>query len=223
MFQRYAVYYTPEGALAECGAAWLGWDVARGVYREHPKIGDLDIAELTRTPRRYGLHGTIKPPFFLAPDGCVKTLGRELEDLCNRLAPVTLAHLQVSTLGRFIALTPVGDTKALSELAARVVIDLDHFRAPPSDEELSKRRVKVLSSSQERNLARWGYPLVMEDFRFHITLTERIKKDKDLVVEAARTYFAPHLPVPFRINSLTFTGQDEDGMFHEIHRFSLNG
>ncbi|MFK7764028.1 MAG: DUF1045 domain-containing protein [Roseobacter sp.] len=223
MFQRYAVYYTPEGALAECGAAWLGWDVARGVYREHPKIGDLDVAGLTQTPRRYGVHGTIKPPFFLAPGSCSKTLSQELEDLCHRLAPVMLEGLQVRTLGRFIALTPVGDTKALSELAARVVRDLDHFRAPTREDELSKRRAKGLSLSQEGNLAQWGYPHVMEDFRFHITLTERINKNRDQVVEAAHSHFAPHLPVPFRVDSLTLTGQDADGMFHEIHRFSLNG
>jgi hypothetical protein len=65
MFERYAIYYTPQGALAEVGAAWMGWDVARGVAVDHAMVGDLDLAKLTRTPRKYGLHGTIKPPFVL--------------------------------------------------------------------------------------------------------------------------------------------------------------
>ena len=27
---------------------------------------------------------------------------------------------------------------------------------------------------QDANLLRWGYPYVLEDFRFHMTLTERL-------------------------------------------------
>ena len=30
MYKRYAIYYTPERAFAEKGAAWLGWDIANG-------------------------------------------------------------------------------------------------------------------------------------------------------------------------------------------------
>lgn len=223
MFQRYAVYYTPEGGLAECGAAWLGWDLARGVTVKHPEIAGLDAEALTQTPRRYGFHGTIKPPFFLAQGTSAETLGQELDALCRRLSPATLEGLQVHTLGGFVALTPIGDAKPLSELAARIVMGLDHFRAPPSANELERRRAARLSPSQEENLARWGYPYVMEDFRFHLTLTGRIKTDPDPVAQTLRTHFASHLPKPFRIDSLTFTGQDEDGMFHEIHRFSLGG
>ncbi len=223
MFQRYAVYYTPEGALAECGAAWLGWDLARGVCVDHPDIPGLDAAKLTDTPRRYGLHGTIKPPFFLAPGTTLKMLGDALEALCTDLAPLRMDRFDVTTLGGFVALTPEGDVKPLSTLAARVVTDLDPFRAPPSQDELARRRARSLSPSQERNLERWGYPYVMEDFRFHITLTGRIKQAPEPVAQALQDHFGPHLPRPFPIDSLTLTGQDEDGMFHEIHRFSLTG
>ena len=36
---RFAVYYTPHrGALAEFGAAWLGWDIASGKSVAHPQL-----------------------------------------------------------------------------------------------------------------------------------------------------------------------------------------
>ena len=65
-FDRYAIYFTPQGSLAEAGAAWLGWDLARGRTVAHPDVAGLDVAALTETPRKYGLHATIKPPFVLA-------------------------------------------------------------------------------------------------------------------------------------------------------------
>ncbi|MEM9967954.1 MAG: hypothetical protein AAF755_07640 [Pseudomonadota bacterium] len=66
MFDRYAVYYTPQGALAKLGAAWLGWDSMTGNAVAHPKIDNLELAHLTQAPRKYGMHGTLKAPFYLA-------------------------------------------------------------------------------------------------------------------------------------------------------------
>ena len=65
---RYAIYYAPDpGPLADFGAAWLGWDIASGRAVAPPDIGPLPrpVEEITRTPRKYGLHATIKPPFRL--------------------------------------------------------------------------------------------------------------------------------------------------------------
>ena len=41
---------------------WLGWDAASGQPLDPPDLG-LDAAAITRDPRKYGFHGTIKPPF----------------------------------------------------------------------------------------------------------------------------------------------------------------
>ena len=52
---RHALYWLPpEGALAEFGAAWLGWDAARGREIPHPDIAGLPapVREITRAPRR---------------------------------------------------------------------------------------------------------------------------------------------------------------------------
>ena len=223
-FHRYAIYYTPKGALAEAGAAWLGWDLARGRAVAHPEVTGLDVAALTETPRKYGLHATIKPPFVLAEGASADGVLTEFKTLCKRLAPVTLDGLALTPLGRFLALTPAGDTAALNAMAAEVVRGLDTFRAPPSEADLARRRQANLTPKQEANLSQWGYPYVMEAFRFHITLTGKLPKgDLPQVTAALAPYITPHLPRPFVLNSLTLVGQAEDGMFHEVHRAALSG
>jgi putative phosphonate metabolism protein len=223
-FDRYAIYYTPQGSLAEAGAAWLGWDVARGQAAAHPEVAGLDVAALTETPRKYGLHATIKPPFVLAEGATADGLQSAFETLCTQLAPVTLDCLALTPLGRFLALTPEGDTAALNAMAAEVVRGLDAFRAPPAEADLARRRQANLTPVQEANLTKWGYPYVMEAFRFHITLTGKLLKgDLPQVTAALAPYIAPHLPQPFVLSSLTLVGQAEDGMFHEVHRAALSG
>ncbi|MDU8926507.1 DUF1045 domain-containing protein [Alisedimentitalea sp. MJ-SS2] len=224
-FTRYAVYYTPEpGALADFGARWLGWDAVSGKRCDHPDVADLPIEEITRAPRKYGFHATIRPPFTLSPGSDRETLASDLESLCRELAPVTLAGLGLARLGGFLALTPVGDTSALSDLAAAILRGLDHHRAQPSEAELSRRRGKGLRPSQEGNLIRWGYPYVLEDFRFHLTLTGRLPRAQaDLVMAALRSQLSPLLPAPLIIHELCLFGEAPDGKFRLISRHKLCG
>ena len=223
-FDRYAIYFTPQGSLAEVGAAWLGWDVARGQRVAHPQVAGLDVSGVTEKPRKYGLHATIKPPFSLADGTSAEDLVFAFTALCAQIAPVTLKGLTLSRLGRFLALTAEGDSNALDTMAAKVVANLDAFRAPPSDADLARRRRANLTPAQEANLERWGYPYVMDAFRFHITLTGKLPKSEQARVNAALvTYFNPYLPQPFVLDSLTLVGQAEDGMFHEVHRATLSG
>ena len=68
-FKRYAVYYAPEpGAFANFCARWLGWDAITGAEVAHAEVAGLPcpVSELTETPRKYGFHGTLKPPFHLS-------------------------------------------------------------------------------------------------------------------------------------------------------------
>tara|TARA_R110002049_G_scaffold29972_6_gene102178 strand:+ start:15812 stop:16489 length:678 start_codon:yes stop_codon:yes gene_type:complete len=223
-FDRYAIYYTPDGALAQAGAAWLGWDMTTGRHVPHPDMPRLDVATLTDTPRKYGLHATIKPPFVLADGTRADDLRTAFDTLCARLAPVTLPGLALTPLGRFLALTPQGDAARLRDLAANVVRDLDSFRAAPTDADLARRRQANLTPQQEANLTQWGYPYVMDAFRFHITLTGRMDRAQlAQVTTQLGHYIAPHLPQPFCVDSLTLAGQGPDGMFHALHRAALSG
>jgi hypothetical protein len=172
-FKRYGLYVVPEGGLYRAGADWLGWDsVAGQVAQRQASPGLPDTPEaLTATPRKYGFHGTIKPPFRLATGTDAKGLAAEATAFCATRSPVTIPALEVRRLGGFVAIVPAEPSAALADLAAATVEVLDPFRAPPSEAELARRRKSPLTDRQEALLARWGYPYVMEEFRFHMTLT----------------------------------------------------
>ncbi|TCP63209.1 putative phosphonate metabolism protein [Rhodovulum bhavnagarense] len=226
-YRRYAIYYAPEpGPLADFGAAWLGWDAETGKARPHLAIQGLPrpVSELTETPRRYGFHGTLKAPFHLAQGSDIGVLHRSAAALAAQLHPVLLDGLHLSRLGGFLALTPRGDMTRLGALAGSVVEALDGFRAAPTPDEIAKRNPDRLSTRQQRLLERWGYPYVMEEFRFHMTLTGPLREDE---AEATRGVLAPVLaPLiesPLRIASLCLFGEDKTGRFHNLHRYTLSG
>ncbi|MDD9730130.1 DUF1045 domain-containing protein [Mameliella sp. AT18] len=226
-FSRYAVYVTlPQGPLSDFGAAWLGWNAATGERPDAPVVHGLPLPahEITATPRKYGLHGTIKPPFRLVGGMDFDALHDGFARFCATQAPVTLDGLALTRRGRFLALTPVGETGALSTLAARTVEALDPFRAPLTEAELDKRRKSGLNDRQEALLTRWGYPYVMDQFRFHITLSGKLDREMaEQVRSALLPHVEPHLTSPFTVEALTLCGEDSTGYFHELHRYALSG
>lgn len=220
---RYAIYMTfPPGPFGDALSAWLGWDSRTGQEQPQPDLS-LPLAEITRRPRKYGAHATIKPPFSLC-HGCSETELRDgVRALCARQAPVDLPRLEIARLGRFLALVPEAPCPALNGLAAAVVRGLDPFRAPPDAAELARRRKARLSPRQDANLSRWGYPYVMEDFRFHITLTGPLKPDLLPEVEAILAdHMRRFLARPMRIDALSLVGEHaETGRFHALERVPL--
>ncbi|MCP6151516.1 DUF1045 domain-containing protein, partial [Klebsiella pneumoniae] len=60
---------------------------------------------------------------------------------------------------------------ALEDLAGCAVVDLDPLRAPLTAAEMARRRPEDLSERQRDHLLAYGYPYVLADFRFHMTLT----------------------------------------------------
>ena len=222
MFTRYALYYTPDGAFARLGAAWLGWDIDAARRIAHPDTAGLEISALTQTPRKYGFHATVKAPFVLADGQQEAALLAETKALCKRLDSVRLDRLKIAQLGRFLAFVPLGDQTGLRAFATEVVRELDHFRASPSEDELTRRRKGNLSPEQDRNLRRWGYPHVMGQYRFHITLTGRMPRETLPDVQAeAEVHFAEMLPVPFTIDFLSLVGERPDGKWVIIQRCPL--
>ncbi|WP_264211250.1 DUF1045 domain-containing protein [Leisingera thetidis] len=224
-FTRYAIYFVPpaDAQWSRYAASWLGWDMEAGCGLTHPAETGLDIAAITSVPRKYGLHATLKPPMRLAGGQSQATL----EDACAALAaaqqPVALEGLHLARLGRFLALCPSGGVTGLNALAAACVTDLDRFRAPQTEAELERRRAAGLSPEQEKNLSRWGYPYVLEQFRFHITLTGKLPKSQLPAVEnALDAHLIPLLPAPFEIRDLALAGEAPDGRFHLIQRYPLS-
>ncbi|MDJ0821980.1 MAG: DUF1045 domain-containing protein [Paracoccaceae bacterium] len=221
-YTRFAIFYLPpDGPLAEFGARWLGWDVIHG--RPADPFDLPGLQDITMTPRKYGFHGTLKPPFRLAEGVGIYGLQAAVAPVAETCAPAQCDSLQIARLGRFLALTPKGDTSGIARIAATCVRDLDDFRAPLAEADLARRRKAGLSARQEALLQRWGYPYVMEEFRFHLTLTGRLpRKDIPQWQETIADHL-PDLPAPFVVDQIALVGERVDGCFELIQRYTLTG
>ena len=206
---RYALYFapTPDTALARLGARWLGRDARAGEALEQPAIAGIDartFAAMTAEPRRYGFHATLKPPFRLADGFTEKNLLGAVEAFVAEAVPVLLDRIVVSRIGRFLALTSSRPETSLDCLAATVVEAFDAFRARPSPEETERRKHSGLSPAHEALLARWGYPYVMDEFRFHMTLTGAADPALlDCIEPAANAFFKAIVDRPLLLDSIS--------------------
>lgn len=227
-YERYAIYYAPknDSLLGRFGNAWLGWNPETKRSAPRPKVIGLssdDIERVTTSPARYGFHGTLKPPFKLAKDKTFEGLTLAIEDLCDTLKPVRGAPLSLQVIGGFLAFTPRDSKMAISALADQCVWKLDSFRSAPSADELARRRQDGLSERQEALLLKWGYPYVMDEFRFHLTLSNKLSGERLKHVHQCLETASEHLLLsPFEINDLCLFGDPgHNRPFHLIRRFSL--
>jgi hypothetical protein len=225
-FKRYAVYFAPRpGPFAKVANAWLGWDPDLGQPIAQPAPQGLPrrVADLTSDPAKYGFHGTIRAPFRPGEGVGVDQIKAAVADIAAAYAPVVCDGLQVENLHGFLALTPMGDLGPLRALAEGVVRGTNGLRAPLTPTEVAKRRPESLSPRQRDLLEAWGYPFVMEEFYFHLTLTGRLQgTEADTVQPILAAHFAPHLPRPFVVQDLCLYGEDNAGRFHLLHRYPLS-
>lgn len=226
-WRRHAIYFAPERdhPLARFGAAWLGWDAEAGAEVAPPDGLPAWLAArrdaITTDPRRYGFHATLKAPFRLAEGKVDLLLDIDAGDVASS-RPAGELRLAVAELGSFVALVPDGDSRAIDDLAAACVQALDHWRAPLSEAEVARRRAAGLDATEEAYLSRWGYPYVLDRFRFHMTLTGPIPVDERSAVrsELARR-LAPVLDRPVPVASVCRFSEGEDGRFRLVRRFTL--
>ncbi len=225
-FHRYGVFAVPAGEFYDRASAWLGWDSVSGCTRSPPDMPQLSgcVDALTARPRKYGFHGTIKPPFALARGTTVQDLKTDLSVFCASRPAVLIPALSVKRLGGFVAVVPTETVPELTDLAAETVATLDRFRAPPTAAEVARRSKARLSAPQTELLKTWGYPYVMDQFRFHMTLTGNLRRSEAENLSALlNDYFAPTLPRPYIIDNLALMGEASNGRFHLLDRFPLAG
>lgn len=173
---RVALYYAPatDSAWWNAGSEWLGRCARTDQPLPQPPIAGMApeaLHALTAEPRRYGWHATLKAPFVLQPGRTLEDVRAAVRHLCAGREPFTLTSLQVSRMGAFLALRPLRVAPELQRLANDCVRQLQPLAQPLSDDELARRRRTGLTPEQDRLLRDWGYPFVMEHFRFHMTLT----------------------------------------------------
>ena len=226
-FKRFAVYFAPRpGPFALRAAQWLGTDAETGAEVAQPEIADLSrpLAEITAAPRRYGFHGTLRAPFRPAEGHSLARIRAEVQALAAALAPAGGDSLTLLNLHGFFALVPRGDLSALNQLAAEVVRATNHLRAPLTEAEIARRHPETLTRRQRGYLADWGYPHVMDDFTFHLTLTDRLSDpEARQLLAPAKAHFSGCLPEPFVIEDLCLFGEGPTGQFRLLDRFPLQG
>lgn len=176
MTARYAIYFSPEvhSPWWTFGAGWIGRDEKNDIALLRPTCEGLVAAEyerITAEPRRYGFHATLKAPFRLASGLDEAELLKRTHVLAQTLTPLPLGPQRVHRLDDFIALVPEVAPPGLESLAQSCVLSLDDLRAPLSEAEMKKRRSHLLDGRGRELLEHYGYPHVLERFRFHMTLT----------------------------------------------------
>lgn len=230
MTERFAIFYAPErtSSLWRKSAEWLGRDAIAGICLQQPqfkKIPSGEFVEITRSPRRYGFHATLKPPMRLAAGVDLTRLRAAVRALSARLAAARIGKLEVKLIDDFLALVPVEQTKALTRFAAGCVDFFEPLRAPLEVEERLARMGAGLNETQLQLLDKYGYPYVMDQFRLHLTLTGRLTASQQPVFKAAaETWFAAALDEEYMLSTISIYHEPEAGKpFTRIADFPLSG
>ncbi|MBU1610928.1 MAG: DUF1045 domain-containing protein [Proteobacteria bacterium] len=233
MPERFAIYYAPGhgSPLDRLGSSWLGRCALTGTFQQQPLVPGFNadqLDRLTTSPRRYGFHATLVPPFSLRQECSPEDLLEQTRILARQLAPVKLRPLTVTALGSFLALVPSRQDE-VSRLAETCLRALHPLREPPSLREMERRRVRGLTPVQERLLRQWGYPYVLGEYTFHMTLTGSIGNHatRKTLARQLTKYFQPIRKVEHVIDELClFRQQDEHSpflLFHRVPMGSLQG
>jgi hypothetical protein len=230
---RYAIYAVPGTGssdaagirLRERAEAWLGRRLDGGLVEADPPTGWTREAvdAITVSARRYGFHGTLKPPFRLATGRTVTHLERDLARFAASRPAVSLRPT-LRSLGGFLALVPGAAAPELNSLAAELVVEFDGYRAPATAAETARRNPEALTPGQRTMLLTWGYPYVLDEFRFHLTLTDRLPSDRSGEVHAVLTdWFAGCLDETVAVDALALCVEPAPGApfhLHSVHPLS---
>jgi Protein of unknown function (DUF1045) len=161
---------------------------------------------------------------MLAQGGTEGTLCVALTDLAKTLRAFDMPTLRVTQLDDFLALTADGDTAELHAAANACVTELHHCAAPLGESELQRRRKAHLTARQDELLVRWGYPYVLEEFRFHCSLTGSLSQLSaqhiQAVAQAAWAAFDGHASCKFDTLAL-FVEPTPGADFMLLERFNL--
>lgn len=215
IYPRYAIYYAPPpgSEFDRFGSALLGYDAYRG--ETQPFLEAIihavpDWQDVTQDPRGYGFHATLKAPFSLPPDRTETELLAACELFATTPRRIPIIEPVVGSISGFIAVVPAHLSTELLELAADCTTEFDSFRAPLTPEDRARRNPSKLTARQVDHLDRWGYPYVMEDFQFHMTLTGRLPAERQrAILQLLQERFAAINLSTFSVDRIALFRQDE--------------
>jgi putative phosphonate metabolism protein len=224
---RFAIYAAP-GVRSEDAAGvllrrkaeqWLGRSVSSDPVTPAAPVGWTRAAvdAMTVNARRYGFHATLKAPFRLAEGRTPEELNAAVARFAAGTAAAVIPQLTLARLGGFFALVPGAQAPGLRALADDVVMAFDDFRAPATEAELARRNQATLTPRQRELLTTWGYPYVLDEFGFHLTLTDRIPREQRPAVERVLTdWFAELLGADMPVDALGVFTEAEPGAPFEL-------
>ncbi|HKY86011.1 MAG TPA: DUF1045 domain-containing protein [Pseudorhodoplanes sp.] len=228
-YPRYAIYFTPppSSPLAQFGASVIGYDCFERADVAHPHTKSLNgktFARITTDPRKYGFHATLVAPFHLERVTEADLLSA-LSEFTRDNLPIDIGPLAVDTIGAFIALKPETKIPKVDKLAAALVEFFDPYRASLSEADRVRRMTAHLSPRQRELLGRWGYPFVLDQFRFHMTLTNALQAAELSAVKSALAELYNGLARNHvELDALSLMRQDRpDERFHLLARKGLKG
>jgi hypothetical protein len=214
---RFAIYFTPApvSRLARFGNAVLGYDCDRAVDVPLLVLPGLDPqvqACAAIEPARYGFHATLVAPFHLHADTSETALAAHVASFAAGRAPLPLGRLSAGLISAFVALVRVGSQDDLMALATDCVGAFSEHRAPLSAADRERRLAAKLTPRQIELLDRWGYPYVLDEFRCHLTLTDRVSPARQPGVERTLSdWFAGSLGSAVPVDALALFTEAEPG------------
>src|SRR5471032_2375452 len=184
---RYAIYFCPssDSALGRLGRDWLASSTDAP---ELPGISAERRNALLVKVRRYGWHATIRAPFTPMGNVTYADVRRAITSVAHARASFELP-LHIHRLAGFLALRPCIDGIAPRQLAATCLKSLLPLCAPLSNEVLDRRSV-VLDADEVTLLQDYGYPYVLDRYRFHLTLSAPATESEE---HAMRQWLAPRV------------------------------
>jgi putative phosphonate metabolism protein len=227
-YPRYAIYYAPAPGsdLDRFGAELLGYDAYDGADLPFPDTVERpDWRDLTEDPRKYGFHATLKAPMSLASGKTEAGLLAACESFAGTPRRLPVIEPVIGSISGFIAIIPAQPSVELQRLAADCVTALDPFRAPLTSEDRARRNPSKLTARQREHLDAWGYPYVMEEFRFHMTLTGRLETTRrEEVLAMLRRCFSTLKLRALQIDRIALFRQDSASAgFRIIGHWPLHG
>jgi len=212
MSDRFALYYAP----ARDSFLW---------QRAEDWLAQPDLQPISVSARRYGFHATIKAPMALADGTDRAGLEMALADFARTHRPVALTGLAVTPIEGFLALTTTPQPQALTDFAATVVTAFERFRMPLEPAARARRLRAPLSARQIELVDEYGYPYVLEQFQFHMTLTDRLEATPLAAMQRrAADWFAEALRTPILLDRLVLFYEAEPGAeFRRLDDYVLVG
>jgi len=228
-YSRYAIYYAPpkESNLEEFGRYWFGWDPinAKSINNKQ-RINYLNgfgiknlknIDKNVLIAKKYGFHGTLIPPFKLNKNYSTNTLFKKTEEIAKKLKKFKFYKFKLKKINNFYAFVQNKKNNNINKLSNRLVRELFKFRSPLTKKEIDRRNPSKLSKLQLNILYKWGYPYLMSEFNFHMTLAsevtgnklylelKKIERNKEIILNEINNF-----------DKIYIFGENQKGMFENL-------